>query len=679
MNQNTLEIGHAKLQPIVENGFLKSIGQVCIKGTPLRNPSNRFIPWFDTFEGEVFRQFRFEGIESSHGRTTIKTTAISDPDTIFRERRDSSGDPIFRKSSWDSAPIEASLKIDFEEVPDELIDGHTFSGFKYWFEYDHDSLGIHRFLDRQTWEIGGSVEAQKICLRNWSHAPVNVLSRDKFFSTGGLVDMQHIAFPGNLWGRWILIPSFDFLRKDDGCLISRFDTMSNIRTLIETSEGEDWLRVLDMHVFDQTTHYRSNAKTILFCPDNLSPSETANVWTRVFDSEKERAWKSLGIKPEEEVKCVLHHNAWVGFHFDTTYEYPMQVAEEFGAEYIFIDPVWENEQSIQEELEKLGGGKENMPSEYKKFMYANICQTLDWDVARIRGGEERLKALVERARARGLKVTSWIGSSMSSRVSYDTHSKYGRSGQSNPGIFATKESGSYAAPDTGYLVAAPVNYNTPYYQYMLEKIRGVAKRTGLAGFLWDSFSNLGWWHVDYASPGLEVQWHKHAEFYKTLANDGLYLMPEAIVQFSNHSNLGILGDYYFTSEEAAYGYQSSLPMTEKDQYAILKGERPVDAFFQWVAHKHISMIHFHHVPREEWNPENAGFLKKLLHLYRKHSCHMERRTILPDFKAVRWDNDEGVVLIFALEDTTIEGSWTNLFDDSHSSGTLLKNRVYKAQ
>jgi len=665
------------IEPIVEDGYLVSLGQIKIHGVALRNVSNRFLPWFDTFEGDIFRKFRFEKVEQTDNRVVIHTTAISDPDVLFREQRDSSGDLVFREKGWDSKPIEAELRIVFEAVADDSIQDHTFSGFKYWFEYDHEDVGIHRFIDRQTWEIGGDVETQKVCLRNWQHPPVNELSEPSYFSTGGLVDMKHVAFPGNLWGRWILIPSFDFFYKPEGCFLAKFDHISNIRTLIESAKDEDSLRVLDMHVFDKTFHYRSNPKTILFAKENITPVSGANLWTEVFDSEKERYWEELGIEPEEDMKLVFHENKWVNFHFDTSYEYVMDVAEEFHAEYVFIDPVWQNEQSIQEELIEIAGGKENLPKEYHDYMFANMCQTLDWDVARIRGGEERLKALIERAKTKGLKIVTWLGGSMSTRVSYDIHRKFARPGQENPGIFATKESGSYAASDTGYLVAAPINFNTPYYDYMVDKVRGVVERTGLAGFLWDSYSNLGWWHVDYSSPGLEVQYQRAAEFYKILANDGMYLMPEAIVQFSNHSNLGVLGDYYFTPEEAAYGYQSGFYMNDKEQHAIIRGEMPADMFFLRLAQKHVSPVGFHHVPREEWDEDNAQQIKQLFKAYKENVQYMKKRTILDDFKAVRWDNDQNIQVLYVLEECSHEGPWENLFTGETESGNLSKNTVYR--
>ncbi len=108
---NTIHVGTAVLPLEIRNGNLHSLGAVTINGAALRNPSTRFLPWFDTFEGEIFRTFRFDGVEQRGAVTVVRTTALSDPDTLFRECRDSSGDPCFRNASWDAAAREPATTL----------------------------------------------------------------------------------------------------------------------------------------------------------------------------------------------------------------------------------------------------------------------------------------------------------------------------------------------------------------------------------------------------------------------------------------------------------------------------------------------------------------------------------------------------------------------------------------
>ena len=668
-------MGSFTIAPVVEHGWLRSIGEVRHRETPLRHPANRFLPWFDTFEGDIFRRFRLERIQRDGGAIVLHTTAVSDPDVLFREQRDSSGDLVFKNMSWDSAPVEAALAIHLEPVPTVTLEGHRFEGFKYWFDYRSDSIGIHRFVDRQTWEAGGKTEGNTLCIRNWSHPPVVRLKADEVFSTGGLVEQFAVAFPGNLWGRWSLLLPYDFQYGPAGCLVTWFDRVSNIRSLIESARGEDWLRVLDMHIFNKGNHVQTNPKTVMFCPDALDDVAAANVWTRIYEQEKQRACNQIGIKDEVDLKVNFDHNVWVGYHFDTSYEEALAVAHEFHAEYLYIDPVWENEQTLQEELIRLAGSKEKLPKEYHNFHFANMCQTLNWEVSHLRGGEEALKRLCERARTLGIDILTWLGTSVSSRVSPDIHVRLGN--KHNPGIFAVKESGTMASGDSGYHVAYPINLNTPYYSYMREKVMGMCARTGVKGFLWDSYSNLGWWHVDYASPGLEVQWEKMAEFYKDLANAGMYLRPEALVTFSNHSTLSMCGDYYQPGVEAAYGYQCCVCMLDNEERDILCGRKPIDRLFEWFAHKHVPSLHFHMTPRSEWDAENVRQLKQLLKAYREVVRYMKRRTILPGFAAVQWENEEGVTIVYAIKELELEGRWISVYDGTTASGSLQRNTVYR--
>ena len=297
-----VKIGKAELQLAIEDGMLISIGQVTVSGTPLRNPETRFLPWFDTYEGDIFRRFRFEGVEMRGETTLLRTTALSDPDTLFRERRDSSGDVCFRPVSWDSPVREGKLDICFESVAFE-IDGQDFSGFRYWYEYDGE-LPIHRLVDRQTWEVGGNLDDVTICLRNWLTPPSMKIARDTTYSTVGLEKWAQLL-PGNLWARWTLLPGFDMQYGEAGILIAWFDKVSLIRSVIESNAGEDSLRVLDMHLFAQDTQVKTNAKTVLYCPAQLDAIDALNLWTRIQDRELERGRAQFGMPVEEPPAIVF--------------------------------------------------------------------------------------------------------------------------------------------------------------------------------------------------------------------------------------------------------------------------------------------------------------------------------------------------------------------------------------
>lgn len=678
-DQLTLTIGDAVLTPVISDGEFRSLGAVKVGGASLRNPVTRFLPWFDTFEGDVFRKFRFAGIEQRGHDTVITTRAISDPDVMFRERRDSSGDLCFREISWDAEPLEADFRICLAPAA-TTIDGRAFTGFRYWFEYASATTPIHRIVDRQTWEVGGNLDDVTVCLRNWLTKPRLRVTRNDEYSTVGLHKMFGLL-PGNLWGRWTLLPSFDMQYGQAGIMLGWFDQVSLIRTVIETNPGEDYLRCMDMHAFEQGLTAATNPKTVLWCPDRLDDVDALNLWTRVHDMEQEKACRQFGIQPQLPPQLVNCENKWVDLHWDRDYETVMDVSAEFGLDYFFIDPVWENEQTWQETIRDL------VPTDtYQDTVLSDVfqecqCATIDFRIAKRPGGEIALKALCDRAAAKGLKVVSWIASHYSS----DTALGYKRPelGHGINSIFAAKESGRH--PDTGYASGCwTLNFNAPIGEYVKQQILDACERTGLAGFLWDSFCNLGWWQVDYSNATMRPQYDKMAQMYADLSNAGLYIMPEALVTFSNGSMCGLHGGNVYEGDLLGYSYNSNIalgwggmPEGHYFEHDILRGKEPIDLLFQCIAHKRAPLMTFHRVPREEWEAQSAAAMQELFAMYKAQRHLMQKRTVLHDDAGVLWENETDQSLLFAFADFPWAASAVDAATgDAVTDGVLQKNRAY---
>ena len=657
--QDIIRVGEADMRLDICDGMLRSLGAITINGAALRNPETRFLPWFDTFEGEVFRTFRFEGVEQRGAVTVVRTTAVSDPDSLFRERRDSSGDVCFRNANWDAEPVEADFNICFEPAQAQ-VRGRAFTGFKYWFEYE-GALPIHRLVDRQTWEVGGNLDDVTICLRNWLTPPRMKMGRDTVYSTVGL-DKWANLLPGNLWGRWSLLPSFDMQYGQAGVLLGWFDEVSLIRTVIESNAGEDCLRCLDMHAFAQATTVRTNPKTMLWCPDVLDEVGALNLWLEVNESEGVRARAQLGIPDEAPPAIVFSENVWKGMQFDTTYEKVVDVAAEFGADYVFIDPVWEHQEALKATLDSLLPPEKQKGTLLEKWWHQNMCVTLDFEVADIMGGEAGLKALCDRAQAKGVQVISWMAThySPNTTVQHDPALAHG-----SFGIYAGKESGRH--PDTGYVASCwTANLNGSVKKKIQEQLLGVCERTGLAGFLWDSFCNLGWWQLDYSDGSMRPQFDRMGSLYAALAKAGLYIMPEAVVTFSRHSCCGLHGGNVYAGDMLGYSTNSNIAMesgsclteiAEDDlhQYELrlITGQLPIDLFFKAIAYKRVPSLHFHSVPREQWHPERVEQLKSVLALYKRYRHLMDKPTVMKAYAGVLWENGTKTKLYFSFAPQTI--------------------------
>ncbi|MCX5658686.1 MAG: hypothetical protein NTW19_03060 [Planctomycetota bacterium] len=685
MKNAPLRVGDATLRFEVADDLLRSLGPVDVAGTALRNPSNRFLPWFDSYAGDIFRDFRFREVERRGDATIIHTTAISDPDFLFQERRDSSGDLCLRDQTWDADPATGDFRICLEPAS-AAIEGHAFTGFRYWFEYDATGpkpVPIHRLADRQTWEVGGSLATElglHIVCRNLFDLPLKKLTREGGYSTVGL--QHHIGLmPGNLWARWSLLPAFDMQYGRYGALVAWFDRVSLIRSAIESKPGEDWLRVIDLHGFEQSTSVRTNPKTILFTPDKLDDVDAMNLWTRVYDQEHAKACKQFGVRTQAPPSVTFGENVWQNFRFESTYENVVNTAAEFAADYAFIDPVWEHGEALRKTVHDLVGKEKFKGTALEKYAFANMCCTFDFEVAETHGGEAELKKLVDRAAAKGVKVISWMA------IHYHPHTKLAEAPalkHGKSGIFAAKESGHH--PDTGYAGHCwTANLNGPIAKKIRDQVLGVCERTGLAGFLWDSFSNLGWWQVDYSDGSMRPQFDHMAALFADLVNAGLYIQPEAVVSFSNASCCGLHGGNVYAGELMGYSYNTviSLHYTDPvdnvggDQLSrVLTGERPIELLFECLAHKRVPGFEFHRVPRETWKAERAAEIKALVQAYKRVRGWMDRRTVLKGGAGVRWDSDAGpsVFYSFKKQAPAWKGEWRGL--DEKPVATLEQSRIY---
>jgi len=332
-----IQIGDASISLLTQDTQYLGLGAITVNGHIVRTGDVPMLPWFDSYEGGTFNRFELLGVEPDDQGVQVKLKALADMSFPFRERRDSSGDLCFNEYSWTAKPFEALVTLHIQPTQ-ETIDGRSFSGFKYWYTGQSDQRPVHRFIDRQTWELGGNLNDVTVCIRNWISPPHKRLGIDVHYSTVGLENYVG-PMPGNLWGRWTQLPGFDMQYGQEGILIGRFDEVANIRTAMESIKGEDFLKVQDFHFFEQTNNFVSLAKTILHCSDTIDKIEALNVWTRCTDRESDMSRAQFGIEDDPMPRLVEAINIWVNYRFETTYEYSVDVSSELGLDHLFIDTV----------------------------------------------------------------------------------------------------------------------------------------------------------------------------------------------------------------------------------------------------------------------------------------------------------------------------------------------------
>lgn len=257
-------------------------------------------------------------------------------------------------------------------------------------------------------------------------------------------------------------------------------------------------------------------------------------------------------------------------------------------------------------------------------------------------------------------------------------------GQGKFGVFAARESGCH--PDTGYPGDCwSLNLNTPVKDHLIRRVLEIAKATGLKGFLWDSFSNLGWWQLDYSNGTMKPQFTEMADVYTKLANAGLYLMPEAITTFSSHSCLGLYGDDPYRGEDLGYSYDTAIhsphtPDTKQPWDSdILRGKQPIDFLFRCLAHKRAPNLSLSFVPKAERNAGAIVELRALFSAYKQVRHLMHKRTILKNNLGVLWESLNGQErVLFTFTPQQNPGNIIDLISNEKALGhKLAPHRVFR--
>jgi hypothetical protein len=415
--------------------------------------------------------------------------------------------------------------------------------------------------------------------------------------------------------------------------------------------------------------------------------DAVNLWTRVHDREREKARAQFDMPPEEPPKLAYGCEIWRDYDFEEDYGPGVDVAAEFLLDQIFIGPVWESGETMDMVLNDVVSEEDRENTVLSKFSRQNKCTGLDIEVGGAHGGVEGLSNLCDRAAEEGIEVMAWMAAHMSSRTDLANDPRFG---EDKMALFACKESGSH--PDTGYTSECwPLDLNNPpVYEKFHDGFLRMAEETGLSGYLWDSFSNLGWWQIDYREGSMRPQFDKVCQMYSDLVDAGLYITVEAIVSFSSHSCVGLHGGNVYAGERMPYSYDSnfSLGYLDEDQEEgettdqlkrMLMGEKPVEELFRCFAHRRAPRFRRETLleDRDRWAPDAVEAMKETIRIYKAVRDRMEKRTVLKDDRGVIWEDGSETAVFFVFCDQPWEARATDaLTGEPVEDGTLRKNRAY---
>jgi len=510
MQKTDYALGDCTFEILTDGDRFIGIGQIHIGPTLVRSGRLPLQPYSQAYEGFEIASLKFLGVDKKKDSLRLKIEAGFRPLEV-KLMRDHSFDPIHELGDWDDATPAKTGRIDIVlKLAREAFEPYTFTGFSYHYEYSGD-VKLFYIYDRASWEIDGDIEGATIVSQSSCSDPLVTVAKDTAWTTEGVIYWAPELYNKNMTHnlpRWASHQAFDFQHKGNHTLIGVFDHVDLIRTTLVRDAGKPELKTFDKHIFDAATSYKTSPKKILLNSDRKTETQMQNLWTWIIDEIHDRARAEFGMK---EVPTVprLSQNYWVKFTIDTYYRDLLPCAINLGFKELFVDNL----------------NKSDMTEESGKWNGNNMCCGQEYETAPFLGGPEKLKVFIDRCKEHGIRVMSWTNNDQSHCS--PIFSKH-RNHTDKTSWFVHMEDTriSYGGAYTDGFAILDFKNKEPR-EYWINSLKKIKKESGLDGYLFDSFYNLGFMPVNYADGRCSTQWREVIHAFKELQDSGIEFLIES--------------------------------------------------------------------------------------------------------------------------------------------------------
>ncbi len=504
-----LSLGAIQFELLVDRGRFLGLGKISINGTRVRSGRLPLSVETITFSGLQFDHLELLDVSESQSEIRIHLRPWYAPVPI-QLMRDHSFDPIHDSNDWDAVKLENGGELDLVlKLAEDSFNGVKGEGFAYHYEYRGSRVGIFYLMDKASWELDGDITMGTAVSQSACSDPVVKFEEDTAWSTEGIIhwvpDIANPVMTHNL-PRWASHQAFDFQWKSGRALLGVFERVDLIRTLVKRESGAAELKVFDKHIFDESERVVTTAKMILLVEGIASETAMQNLWTWIIEEVHDRARSEFGLVQEPTLPR-LAVNYWSNFNFDSYFKDLIPAAKEIGIRQVFIDNV--NKSAMTE-----SGG------------VGNMCCGHEYEPAPLLGGTSKLKELVERSDASGIQIMSWTNNDQAYT------SPLNASERDEAGWYVKMEDTrlKYGGAYTNVFSIWDFNSDDARRNWIDCLIR-IRKETGLNGYLFDSFYNLGFMPVSYANGKPRTMWRKLLEAFKELQDADVHFLIESFGPF----------------------------------------------------------------------------------------------------------------------------------------------------
>ena len=642
----------------------QGIGDIVVRGTPLRNGDHPMVVRLDTPDGTLYTRYLLQRIAPKEdGSVEVHFRAIGFP-WKRQEYMDEYEQSLYNLQ-LDTKPIEDTLILRL--VPATLnLGGRAWTGFSYAFEYKSAKRKIHRLLIDGSWELGGSIVGNTVLNQGQCNMPVYRGARKTLFTSACLKMLTQYGSPQGysfqLVPRCGLIQGFDFQYGKPGALLQYWPTLVNVASLIESPVNSTRLQVVDEYRFPLTRHATTTPQYVLLCPGKLADHEARDLWWEAYQLVYGGIRKHYGVR-ESVVRPELgkaYSTRVVGDELLMTVggvevkstEVPYALADHVLPQLakMGIRRFWPEVMS-QSDVTEWGMKRKFDGGIHGELHCSSVCSTHRFLPAEFWGGLRAWKYMADKARSLGIEIGSWFAPHFSPRSPiFQEHPEWRLTGPA---------SGTYGG-GYGFGSLNMVDWNTGIFDWVLNDIKRWKQEAGL-DYLWtDSYSNLGLIMPNYAQ-GMRDNYDALGRLYGEFTKLGIKAFS-----FESVSPFGLMGCGF-----------SDLGGDKRDQDKSVAGQND---FGWWVGHEDMAfnacMYQLYTPKRSEDELRgiqfrmmaNRGFVMlnslitgnyqiprwwiELNHTYEQALPHMKVRRLVPDGAGVRWLDGHRQVL-WAYRDTKL--------------------------
>jgi len=678
VKNQTFRMGKCSFQVMTRGKEFVGIGKIRIGSKLIRSGRLPMKVYSQAFNGYQLSRQELLGVDMTDVEIRIHLELAFTPMPV-KMMRDHSFDPIHHLGDWESEHSTNYGRLDLVIRPaHDRFEGVDFTGFSYSWEYASDTQPLFYLYDMASWELDGDAEGSTVYSQSSCSDPVAVLSAQKSWSTEGVM---HWADPASVANtvmthnlpRWASHQWFDYQFKGDATLIGVFERVDLIRSVICHDAGKPELKHFDKHIFDETKNYKTSPKKILLNTDVKSLTDQKNLWTWVFDETHARARGEFGFELEPMIPR-LSQNYWHKFTYESYHDDLIPAARALGLRQLFIDNV--NKSSATERCPGPIG-----PDGDAVWTW-NMCCSHEFEPAPRLGGVDGLKKLVDDCAKDNLVPFSWTNNEQSLASPVNMEERDGRSWFIRMEDTRLKYGGAYTNCMSFMDFANDDCRN--YWVNCLKKIRDT---TGLKGYLFDSFYNMGWMPVNYNGGKPYTQWRQLIAAMKELQAYDVHFLIESFGPFGQPQH-GCPASYNLENIHMVYRVQMGTGYTTIPGSQELKDQTPrtAEVLYQTLANMACPQIPLHTTDEngqqkridEVWGEAH----KQAFTDYNENEPFMRKRFLQEDGLSVIWHDQartRATIFNFATREVTLKGTVRDVTvgeDLKPGKVTLQANHTY---